>query len=83
MGPNNTYSISPQPPGCSHTDSLINISDPFNKLSELLDRGLTPTAAKITGEIKADLQNFGDRMEAIELKLDSTVAQTNQNSDHI
>lgn len=31
----------------------------------------------------ADIQNLGSRMEAIELILDTTVARTNQNTDHI
>lgn len=83
MGPNEAYSGSPQQPGLPHTDSLINTADLFHKLSELLDRGLSTTAAKITGEIKADFQNLGDRMETIEHKLDNTVAKINQNSDHI
>ncbi|XP_077341249.1 uncharacterized protein LOC143986718 [Lithobates pipiens] len=45
--------------------------------------GLASTAAKITGEIKSDLQNIGQRIEAIESKLDVTAAVANQNSDLI
>lgn len=51
--------------------------DLFLKLSALLNKGLAATAAKITGEIKADFQNLGSRMEAIENKLDMMVAVTN------
>lgn len=57
--------------------------DLFLKLSELLEKGLAATAAKIPGEIKADFQNLGHRMEAIENKLDMTVAATNQNSNYM
>lgn len=35
------------------------------------------------GEIRADLQNLGSRMEAIESKLDATVTRANQNMDRI
>lgn len=41
----------------------------FTKFTELL--GLTTTANKITNNIKADFQNLGYRMEAIEQKFDS------------
>lgn len=55
----------------------------FSKFADLLDRGLSNTASKIATDIKADLQNFGSRMEAIEQKLYRTVARTNQNFDRI
>lgn len=48
----------------------------------MLDHGLTHTASKITRDINADLQNLGSHMEAIDLKLDVTVSQANQNTDH-
>lgn len=59
------------------------VEDLFSKFSTLLERGLEATAAKITGEIKADLQNIGSRMDAIEGKLDQTAAVSHQNSDLI
>lgn len=64
-------------------DHPLNIEDLFLKFSALLDRGLASTAAKITGEIKADLQNIGSRMEAKETKLEQTAATSHQNSDLI
>lgn len=51
-------------------DHTFNIEDLYLKFSSLLDRGLASTADKIMWEIKADLQNIGARMEAIETKLD-------------
>lgn len=59
------------------------MGDVFLKLSDLLDRGLSNTAAKITNEIRSDFQNLGARMEAIEHKLDITVSRANQNTEHI
>lgn len=76
-------SVSPSQPGCHGSDMPLNLEDLFQKLSELLDRGLATTAAKITGDIKADFQNLGSRMEAIEHKLDTTVARANQYMDLI
>lgn len=55
----------------------------FDKFTDLLDHGLTNITSKITGDIKADSQNLGSHMEAIEHKIDSTVARTNQNSESI
>lgn len=55
----------------------------FTKFSDLLDWGLASTATKITSDIKADLQNLVSCMEVIELKLDSTIARTNQNTNLI
>lgn len=52
-------------------------------MSELLDRGLAQKANKITSDIRADFQNLGSRMKAIEQKLDITVSRANQNTDHI
>lgn len=83
MGYAEAYPASSHQAGHTSSDTLINTANLLNKLLELLNRGLSTTAAKITGDIKADLQNLGDRMEVMELKIDSTVARTNQNSDHI
>lgn len=55
----------------------------FSKFAELLGRGLTKTASKITGEIKADLLNLGSRIEFIETKLEHTVIQSSQHSDRL
>lgn len=55
----------------------------FLKFSEMLDHGLSSTAAKITGEIKADIQNLGSCMEPTESKLDATVTSATQNTDRI
>lgn len=55
----------------------------FQKFADLLDRGLAQTAAKITGDLKADFQNLGTRIATIEHKLEETIAATNQNSKHI
>lgn len=64
-------------------DMPQNAGDLFIKLSELLERGLANTAHKITNDIRSDFQNLGTRIEAIEQKLDFTVARANQNTDHI
>lgn len=70
-------------PACQTPEAGPQSDDLLSKLSALLDRGLANTATKITGEIKANFQNLGSRTEAIEHKLDLTVATANQNSDHI
>lgn len=64
-------------------DILLNAGDLYLKLSELLDRGLTHAAKKITNDMHSDFHNLGSRMEAIEHKLDITVSRANQNTDHI
>lgn len=46
----------------------------FTKFAEMLDRGLSQTAAKITSYIKMDLQSLGSRIETIENKMDATIA---------
>lgn len=46
-------------------DLPLNAGYLFLKLSDLLDRGLTNTAIKITNDIRSDFQNLGSRMEAI------------------
>ena len=83
MGPNignqaAQFSVSPLTAA-----SAFSVTDLYQALAELLDRGLSQTATKITGELKADFQNLGTRIEAIENKLDQTVAATHQNSEHI
>lgn len=55
----------------------------FSKFSTLLERGLANTASQITNAIKSDLSNLGSRMEAMEDKIDHTVARTNQNAAHL
>lgn len=55
----------------------------FTKFVEMLDRCLSQTAAKITSDIKMDLQSLGSRIENIENKMDAMIAQANQNTDHI
>lgn len=64
--------LSPQPQ---------DISLLFNKFAEMLDRGLSLTAARITSDIKSDLQLLGTRIESIETKMDSTIDRVNQNTD--
>lgn len=70
-------------PGLHSQDHSFNAADLYDKLSTLLERGLATTAAKITGDIKSDLQNIGFRMESIENKLELTDAVSNQNTDLI
>lgn len=55
----------------------------FSKFVEMLDRGLSQTAARITSDIKHDLQSLGARIETIETKADATVTRANQNTDCI
>ena len=55
----------------------------LNCFSDMLAAGLTQTAAQITSSIKADLQNIGVRMDAIEQAVDNTAARTNQNTNCI
>lgn len=55
----------------------------FARISELLDKGLAQNADRITGEIRADFQNLGNRIEQIEHKLDVTITRANQNTDHL
>lgn len=83
LRPAEAYSASLHHIAPASTDFLINTTELFNKLSKLLDRGLTTIAAKITGDIKADFQNLGDRIETMENKLDTTVARANQNCVYI
>lgn len=64
-------------------DHSFNAVDLYLKLSTLLKKDLASTAAKITGDIKVNLQNIGSRMDAIECKLDQTTAVSHQNSDLI
>lgn len=64
MRPDEAYLASPHYPMQGNSDTLIKTVELFNKLSELLDRGLTTIADKITGDIKEDFQRLGDRMEA-------------------
>lgn len=71
----------PQSPLTQNTQLLM--EDLFLKFSTLLEKGLDATATKITGEIKADLQNIGSRMDATEGKLDQTAAVSHQNADLI
>lgn len=68
------------PHGATGPDQSFNAADLYLKLSTLLEKGLASTAAKITGDIKADLQIIGSRMDAIECKLDQTAAVSHQNS---
>lgn len=83
MRPDEAYPTSPSHHTQGASDSLINTADLFNKLSELLDKGLSTVAAKIIGDIKENFQRLRDRMETMEHKLEDTVAKTNQNSAHI
>lgn len=69
--------------GAPAQEHPFNAADLYLKLSALLDKGLASTAAKITGDIKVDLQNIGSMMEAIESKLDRSAAVSHQNSDLI
>lgn len=55
----------------------------FTKFAEMLDRGLSQTAANITSDIKQDLQSLGTHIETIKTKVDATVARANQNTDRI
>ena len=59
------------------------MDDLFLKFSMLLERGLSQTAAKITNDLKGDFQALGSRIEAIESKMEETVAATSQNSGQI
>lgn len=66
-----------------HNSQQMATAEMFAKFSELLNASLSNTAARITSDIKTDFKILGSCMEAIELKLDTTVARTNQNTDHI
>lgn len=83
------YLLTPMEEGSSHSQGreshLIhhpnlptNIVDMFSRFADMLSIGLSQTAAKITGDIKAELQNLGSRMETIEPHLDITISRTNQ-----
>lgn len=61
----------------------FNVTELFARISELLDKGLTQNADRITGEIRADFQSLGKRIEHIEHKLDVTISRANQNTDHL
>lgn len=61
----------------------FNVTELFARISELLDKGLTQNADRITGEIRADFQSLGKRIEHIEHKLDVTISKTTQNTDHL
>lgn len=65
-GPNRPYYNYFTTPGLHPQDHNFNAADLYDKLSALLERGLATTAAKITGDIKSDLQNIGSRIEVIE-----------------
>lgn len=88
MGPYGLSSLEETP---TNTDSIpaqaldvtFNVADLFSKISELLDRGLTQTADRITCELRSDFQNLGTRIERIEHKLDVTISRANQNTDHL
>lgn len=60
-----------------------NIADLFSRFSHMLSIGLFQTAAKITGDIKAELQTIRSCIETIESHLDITITITNQNTDGI
>lgn len=64
-------------------DVTFNDSELFTRISEILDKGLAQNAERITGEIKADFQCLGNRIENIEHKLDVNIARTDQNADHL
>ncbi|XP_040181316.1 uncharacterized protein LOC120915124 [Rana temporaria] len=64
-------------------DVTFNVSELYARISEMLERGLAQTAERITGEIRADFQNLGSRIETIEHNLDVNVARTTQNADHL
>lgn len=49
----------------------------------MLSRGLAQTATQITSTIQADIHNLGSRIEAIEQKVEHTLATANQNTAHI
>lgn len=66
-----------------HSPQHHDISLMFNRFAELLDRGLAQTAARITNDIKTDLQLLGSRIETIENRVNSTIDRVNQNTDHI
>lgn len=83
MGPSpapSRLSLTPSTPG---NDASVPVQDIFLRFSELLEKGLAQTAAKITGDIKVDFQSLGERMGAIESKLDITVSRANQNTAQI
>lgn len=62
-------SPSPGLPAQMHT---CQSEEMFQRLSDLLERGLTGIALRITTDIRKDFQALGDRMDAIELKMDRT-----------
>lgn len=66
-----------------HTPQHHDISLMFSRFAEMLDRGLAQTAARITTDIKTDLQMLGSRIETIENRVDSTMNRVNQNTDRI
>lgn len=72
-GPNRPIYPKFSTPGLHPQDYCFNAANLYNKLSALLERGLDTTAAKITRDIKSDLQNIGSQigsqMEAIENKV--------------
>lgn len=55
----------------------------FARFEEILDRGLAQTAARITTDIKIDLQMLGSCIETIENRVASTITRVNQNTDRI
>ena len=64
-------------------DVSFNVTDLFNRISEMLDRGLAQNAERITRDIRADFQCLGNRIETIEHKLDINIARIDQNADHL
>lgn len=70
---------------CQGTDQLTShpqdITFMFTEFAEMLDSGLMQTAARITSDIKADLQLLGTCIDSIENKVDATIDRVNQNTD--
>lgn len=66
VGPSQTHLLATPSPDFPGQDPATPPADLFLKLSDLIERELANTAAKITRDIKSDFQNLRSRMEAIE-----------------
>lgn len=69
----------------SHFSPVVDLGHPFllAKFSQLTEHGLACTVAQITADIKADIQGLGSQVEAVETKLQTTIACTNQHMQRI
>ena len=47
-------------------EASFNVAELYNKISEMMERGLALTAEKITNDIRADFHCLGNRIDSIE-----------------